>query len=255
MSLAAVVGTILEKAAKPGVMSLAAEVLERKTARALASYFRIVSRRLTTQLSKLGDAENRETAVHTAHMIVSSVVRRYSHTLLEILVMFKMEAMMKADRQNVFHEAANDKIGLSAKEAAEYAADSAAKSVTGINAKTIERYEKAVSDAILEQRGVDGLARILRELSDDLSVVRSITIAATEMADAFGEAALRKLKREGIEFKQAIPSPGACEYCLDIIAGGSIPVDEDFEGEDGETFDRTPFHVNCRCATVGARGI
>lgn len=259
--LAEVLTKIVEAAAKPGVMSLAGQAMEKKMSKALGIYFRAVGRALTPRLKKLAKKDNAETARHEALLLSNQVIRRYSHTLLHILASHIMEAMNKADKQTVMHEAepdvsldaTADKLGLSGQEAADYAAEEAAKQVQGINATTAQRYADAVATAIEDELGVSGLSQLLREITDDMSTSRAEAIATTEIGDAFGEAALRKLKREDIAGKQLIPSPDACEICMSIVEAGPVPVDEPFVDDDGEEYDRSPIHVRCRCATVGAR--
>jgi hypothetical protein len=255
---------LLEKATKPGVMSLAGIAAERKCARELGLYFRKVTAQLRGRLIGFHSMSNASVAKHSAQIAAASIVRRNTHQLQAILEKHIQAAVLTGYKQDVMHEAAKpkvtgdlstgDKLGLSGEDAAAYAAESAAQSVTGINATTVEKFADAVSTAIEDQLGVQGLSSLLRDISDEMTVVRAETIAAFEIADAFGEAALRKLNDEGIGYKQLIPSPGACEICLSIIDNGPIPTDEPFVDDDGEEYDRSPIHVNCRCATVGARG-
>lgn len=142
---------------------------------------------------------------------------------------------------------------LPSEEAAKIAKQHAAEAVVGIDAQTLKLYQDAVETAITEQLAPQGLSQLLRQVSDDMVKTRADVIARTEMADAFGEATMQKLDREQIEYKQLIPSPGACPLCLSIVAAGPIPIGEPFLDDDGEEHDRSPIHPNCRCATVGAR--
>jgi hypothetical protein len=248
-----VITRLLEVAGKPGVMSAAGVRAERAMAMALRTYFRSVTRTLTSRLSRLGSESNAETARHAAELTATTVVRSYSHTLLQIISVNKLKAYRAAYKMEHMHEAASDKVGKSAKAAAQYAAESAAQQVTGINQTTVQRFADAVETAIEDQLGVGGLSRALRSISTDMTKFRADMIAATEIADAFGAAALDKLKDEEIEYKQLILSPDACVICESIEAAGPVPVDDSFVDDDGNEYDRSPIHPNCRCATVGAR--
>lgn len=249
---------LTERSKKPGVMSLAGQAAEVRMTKAMASYFRIVGSALTIRLRKLGEGKDVTIARHTAEVDAKQITRRHRHLLATVLMTHYMEALLKADKQDAFHEAAKqdttDKIGLSAKRAAEIAAEHAAEQVVGIDETTVERYADAVAQAITDQIGSSGLSRSLRDLTDSMSKQRADVIARTEIADAFGTAALEKLQREEIEYKQIILSPAACPICISIAANGPVPTDEPFVDEDGEEYDNTPIHPNCRCATVGARG-
>jgi hypothetical protein len=254
--------TLIEKASKPGVMSLAGVAAERKCASELRIVFRRIAAQIRERLISLHRATDAAVARHAAELTMAGILRRNSTLLQDVLEQNIAEAMLKADKQQVMHEAdpkitakssTTDKVGLSAQDAAAYAKERAAESVSSINKTTMQRFADAVSTAIEDQLGVGGLSRLLRDASDDLTKVRADLIAATEMADAFGEAAMQQLDREGIGYKQLIASPDACDICLSIIDNGPIPVDDDFEDDDGETYDRSPIHPNCRCATVGAR--
>lgn len=249
-----------EGGAKPGVMSLAGRAAEVRMGRAMSAYFRILGRALTSRLAPLGSQKNVGLARHEAEIHAKQIVRRHQHLLATVIATHYMDAMLKADKQGAFHEAAKskadttDKLGLSGKRAAEIARDEAASQVTGIDATTVERYADAVAQAIEDQIGSAGLSISLRDLSDTMSKARADMIARTEIADAFGTAALEKLQREEIEYKQIILSPGACPTCISVFQNGPVPVDEPFVDDEGEEYDNTPIHPNCRCATVGARG-
>lgn len=250
---------LIAREAKPGVMSLQGQAAEVRMTKAMGAYFRLVGGALRTRLSKLGDMKDVTLARHEAEVTAKQIVRRHQHLLGTVLSSHYADAMLRADKQAAFHEASSkatttDKIGLSAKQAAEFARIEAAAQVAGIDETTIERYADAVAQAIEDQIGSAGLSRLLRDLTADMSKVRADIIARTEIADAFGKSALEKLNREEIEYKQLIPSPAACEICLSIVANGPVPTEEPFVDDDGEEYDHSPIHPNCRCATVGARG-
>lgn len=142
-----------------------------------------------------------------------------------------------------------DRLGLTGKRAADYAAKRSASLVRGLDKTTRELLRQAIEEGIRDKLGVDGLGRLIRQTVLDMSTYRSRMIASTEMNDAFSQAALEKMKKIGIEFKRLVLAPGACKICIANAAAGPIPVDQAFES--GE--QRTPFHPWCRCAVVGSR--
>lgn len=256
--LAGVVGKLQEASQRPGVMSLNGMVMEAKCRKAVAAYFEKLTQSFDTlqfaRFAVMGKAEG----VHGAKISAEHLVRRNSNLLQDILVSHWHEALLKADKQKAFHEAVDDfddvdYVGMSGEEAAKHAEKYAGQAVKEINKSTVKQIGLAVEYAIENQVGVNGLSKSLRELGESFTKVRADNIARTEMADAFGFAALEKLDREDIEYKQLINSPGACETCISIADNGPVPIDEPFVDDDGEEYDRSPIHNNCRCATVGAR--
>lgn len=255
-----VVGQVIEAMKRPGVMSLAGVQAEKRCARLVRHYFRILGARVKmARLEQLTALKNKQQARHSAEMKVSQIARRASDTLQLILKENIHEAILAADKQQILHEApsADTSVGpasgmLSA-DAAIYAEERSAAQVAGINQTTTDAIADLVADAVGSQATPTELSRDLRELLADWTKNRADTVAQYEMADAFGFAGLEKLKREEIEYKQLIPSPDACEICLSIIDNGPVPVDEPFVDLDGEEYDRSPIHIRCRCATVGAR--
>ena len=250
---------LLEAISKPGVMSLAGVKAERQCKRELATYFKLLGARVKlAHLEKLAEVDSKDLARHAAEQKVKQIVRRASDVLHRVLKANYHEAMLAADEQDVVKEAGDSvsvgpASGLLSSDAEDYASEQAAKQIVGINQTTVDAIADLVADAVGNQGTPAELSRDLRDLLDGWTKDRADTVARTEMADAFGEAAMRKLKREEISYKQLIPSPDACEVCLSIIDNGPVPVDEPFVDDDGEEYDRSPIHVNCRCATVGAR--
>jgi hypothetical protein len=240
-------------------MSLTGEMMEKKCEKALDHYFNKLAVAITVSgLSNLAGAHTVLAGRHASDATMKNVLRRQSTWLREAIASHYAEAMRHADKQAAFHEAAKkkndiDDVGLSAQEAADYAEEYAGKKVKDIDKTTMEAVSDAVANAIEEQLGPAGLARELRELTDSFSGFRARAIARTEMADAYAEASVRKLARLEVEYKQLITSPDACDICIDIEDQGPVPLDEPFVDSDGEEYDRSPIHVNCRCATVGAR--
>ena len=57
---------------------------------------------------------------------------------------------------------------------------------------------------------------------------RSELIARTEVARAVNSAAIQCYRDHGVTHKHLLPSPGACDECLDVAADGDIPLDAPF---------------------------
>lgn len=249
-----------EVAKRPGIMSLAGKQAEKACQKDVASYFRILGARVKqAHLEKLVATKSVGQAKHTAEMVVGQITRRSSKTLQDILKEHIHAALLAADKQQVYHEASGDDSeigpasGLLSSDAEEYAAEQAAKQIVGINQTTVDKIADLVATAVGNQMTPSDLSRDLRDLLDGWTTDRAEMVARTEMADAFGAAALMKFDREDIDYMQLILSPDACPICESIAANGPVRVDDGFEDDDGETYDRSPIHVNCRCATVGAR--
>ena len=266
MNLIQIVEQIAAEANKPGVMSLAGRAMEKKMAKQLEPYFRHVAALARQNLKHLANVELKS-ARHAVDLAIGRVIRITSHALQAIIERNWHEALLKADKQKhmahhfkeSFQEADDEPgdvgetiLDLPSEEAARIAKEHAAKAVVGINKQTIKLFQDAVEKAIKEQSAPQGLSQLLRQVEEDMVKSRADTIARTEMSDAFGEASLQRLNRGGIKYKQLIPSPGACEICLGIVANGPVPIDEPFVDDDDEEYDRSPIHPNCRCATVGA---
>lgn len=245
-----------EVATKPGVMSLQGRAMERKCAAAISSYFvKLKGDVLASNIRNLAVHGTKETARHAAEAAVQNILRRNRAVLQSILETHIAEAMEKAAAQMTAAESSfkeDDPIGLTAQQAADYAAKHAGEQVSGIDSVTQQIIADAVEQAIEDQIGVPQLGRELEELLDGFSRDRADMIARTEMADAFGEAAMLKLEGMGVAYKRIVNSPEACDDCVGAADEGPIPIDDEFEVGD-ETFDRPPFHPNCRCAVVGAR--
>lgn len=259
----AAVNLLVEKINKPGVMSLAGQLSEKRCAKAMAAYFRLIGTEVKqAHLERLAvSATSKETGRAAAEHRVKQIVRRKTHLLNEVLEDQIERAFLLAAKQNHMHEADGDEdltvgdtSGQLSQDAADYAAKKAAQSVVGINATTVKLIADTVAQAVGLQMSPADLSRDLRDLLDGMTKWRADAIARTEMSDAFGEAAIQRLNRNEIEYKQLILSPGACPICESIADNGPVPIDEPFVDDDGEEYDRSPIHTNCRCATVGAHG-
>jgi hypothetical protein len=257
--ITSVVTQIAEAAKKPGIMSLAGQQAEARCRRELKPYFKLIGARIKlAHLEKLLALNNKEAAKHAAEMKVRQIVRRASDVLHRVLKDNYHAALLTADKQAVVKEADSSTTvgpasGLLSSDAEEYSANQAAKQIVGINQTTVDSIAALVANAVGNQMTPADLSSDLSDLLDGWSTDRTDLIARTEMADAFGAAALMKLDREDIDYMQLITSPDACPVCQSIEDAGPVAVDDGFVDDDGEQYDRSPIHPGCRCATVGAR--
>jgi hypothetical protein len=277
-----VLGLFSEAATKPGIMSLVGIRRENACRKDVAAYFDVLWQELEKEELVKVAGETPDSALHTAYMKIRRAMRQAQPVLLHALSGHIYLALLDGDKvarrqmKQEFKEAGPqttpppppppdqpslfdtimksiDTIGITGQQAADYAAQRAATQVRGINDTTLKILRQAIQDGIEQQLGVDGLSRLIRDSFRSMSVTRAKMIASTEMNDAFSEAAIRNMKRLGVEYKQLILAPDACPICDSIESKGPIPVDEPFVDFEGEEYDRTPIHPNCRCATVGAR--
>jgi hypothetical protein len=245
--------TLLERIAQPGVLGAPGKRVERACASDLATYFRTLGAKIAAMEWSGVVKQDAEHARSAAELLVNGVIRNASPALLAILSTNIYDAMMVADKAEYLKEDDTgntiDRVGLSAQDAANYAATKGASLVTGMNATTRTILGDTVADSILTLNGVDGLKRDLLSVFEDMASWRAEMIATTEMNDAMSEAAMNKMARLNIEYKQVILSPEACPICEDNAAEDPLPINQSYSSGDL----RPPFHPNCRCAVVGAR--
>lgn len=250
---------LLVEVKKPGVMSLAGQQAEARCSRELKPYFRMLAARVRmAHLEKLVDLK-KDVARQAAEMKVRQIVRRSSDSLHRVLKGNYHAALLAAFAQPVLHKQAGEDItvgpasGMLSTDAEAYASEQAAKQIVGINQTTVDMIADLVANAVGNQQTPAELSGDLLDLLTGWTKSRTDLIARTEMADAFGAAAMAQLDRADIDYKQLITSPDACPVCQSIEDDGPVPVDEPFVDDDGEEYDRSPIHPGCRCATVGAR--
>lgn len=128
-------------------------------------------------------------------------------------------------------------------QAINYAKKRTATLIEGLNAETRERVRGVIENAIKEKRGVDGLARDLRNQFDNFGKVRSKVIARTETCDALEDAFMDRAKDMGVTGKEWIVTD-PCPICEENGKAGAIALDKPFPSGDM----RPPAHPNCRCA-------
>ena len=243
---------LTEAANRPGIMSLAGLKAENDCRKDVALYFKMLKAMIVPlHLERLTD---KKTARHVAEMQVGQVVRRNTDYLQTVLRSNYEEAWQVAYKQTKIHEAdspltVGPASGRLLSNAADYAAEQAAKQVVGINQTTVDAIADTVANAIELQMSPADLSRDLQDLLTGWTKDRADMVARTEMAAAFGDAAVSRLSDDGIEYMQLILSPGACPICEDIADDGPVRVSDGFAGG----YDSSPIHPNCRCATVGSR--
>jgi Phage Mu protein F like protein len=245
---------LVETLARPGLHGLLGSRAEKHLQKALESYFRVLGRRVIgLHLEKLTE-HDKSLVRHGVELALHHTLRIMTPVLQTTLKVALHDGMLKADKIHHYAEAADDPLGdgtplLTSDEAALYASIHAGELVTGINDTTQQLIADAIETGIEDSLGVDGTAALIRDVMDSMTTYRSQMIASTEMNDAFSEAAIRKLDRLGVEWKQWITATACCDECAENEDASPIPIDEDFPSGDA----RPPAHPNCRCAVTGAR--
>jgi hypothetical protein len=248
----------LEKAQRPGLLGLVGKTVQKNCTKDLKEYFtalgkRIVEMRLES-LAEPGRGISAEHARHAVAMRMHNLLRSRQPLLKATLHMNIIDAIARANKMSVLAEAdddipVSDYPGMTADQAAAYAAEKADSLITGLDDTSLASIADAVSAGITDRVGVPGTARLIKNAVDGMSGFRAEMIAATEMNDAMSQAFLKKLVRNAIEYKQWILGPNACEECEANAEESPIPIDEDFQSGD----DAPPAHPNCVCAVAGAR--
>ena len=250
---------LTEAANRPGIMSLAGLKAENDCRKDVALYFKmlkvkVMGLHLERWTDRYPRKDEKEVGRHVAEMQVGQVVRRNTDYLQTVLRSNYEEAWQVAYKQTKIHEAdspvtVGPASGRLSQDAADYAAEQAAKQVVGINQTTVDAIADTVANAIELQMSPADLSRDLQDLLTGWTKDRADMVARTEMSAAFGDAAVSRLSDDGIEYMQLILSPGACPICEDIADDGPVRVSDGFAGG----YDSSPIHPNCRCATVGSR--
>lgn len=258
---------LVETLRRPGLLGAVGIRREKACTRDVATYFRVLGERLPVEmLAQLSESQHKEAALHSSELTIKTVLRQLQPALISLLSAHILLAFKEGYKHAQVHDdktlkeaaakpeakikrAPLDMLGPTGQRAADYAATSAAETVAGINATTLDLIQDAISTGIEERLGVGGTGRLIREVVTDMSVKRAATIAATEMNDAISHATLEKLSDLGIEYKKWMAVADPCDICQENEDDGAIPVDDNFSSGD----DAPPAHPNCRCAVVGAR--
>lgn len=128
---------------------------------------------------------------------------------------------------------------------AEYLADHSLSKLTGgWNATTLERLRNALADSYSAGGTAEEIEQALQDTIDSFSDFRAAMIAQTEVNDAYNFGRRQLADAAGMDEKAWDPDGEACEICMDNVAAGWIPMDEEFpSGDDGPTA-----HPNCDCS-------
>ena len=143
--------------------------------------------------------------------------------------------------------------GPPTKEAIAYAESHCAEMVTLMDEETKRRIAQVVSDGIKHKRGVDGIARDLKNMfidmsrSTEMTASRARMIARTESSDALSQAFMDRAEDLKIGYKQVFTSD-PCDICRGNAAEGIVPIDHVFQSG----HKKTPFHPNCVCSLAPA---
>jgi hypothetical protein len=256
----------LERAQRPGLLGLVGKTVQRRCTSDLRTYFNALGKRIVEMrfesLAEPGRGISAEHARHAVGMRMHNLLRSRQPLLKALLHTNIVEAIKQANKMSVLAESDDepsddtpvdtpitDYIGMTADQAATYAAEQTDSLITGLDATSMQSIADAVSTGISEQLGVPGTARLIKTVVDGMSTYRAEMIASTEMNDAMSHAFLKKLKMNAVEYKQWILGPNPCAECEENAEASPIPVDEDFPSGD----DAPPAHPNCICAVAGAR--
>ncbi len=258
------IASFLEKSSRPGLLGLVGQGLEKRCQRELSLYFRNLGEAVKAlNLEHLAESDNTEEIVrHSVEMKMANVLRKYRAVLEGVLETNLADAYKAAFTMEYMAEAGSDdndgtpdpqqgldKLGPTGQAAAQWAAKHAGELVKSLDKTTIDQVADAVMNGIEQRLGVPGTGRLIRNTLDDMSTDRSEMIASTEMNRAMSTAALDKMRRIGVQYKQIILAAGACPICEGNADADPIPVDEAYDSGDMAP----PFHPNCRCAVTGAR--
>jgi SPP1 gp7 family putative phage head morphogenesis protein len=97
-----------------------------------------------------------------------------------------------------------------------------------------------------EGKGVDAVARDIRDLFEETYKHRAENIAITEIGNVVSEATLNSYKAMGVEQKEWGTELDACELCAPLD-GQIINVGESFNNGNGWIGDSPLVHPRCRC--------
>lgn len=115
-----------------------------------------------------------------------------------------------------------------------------------IDATTRDRMSSAVADAFASGGTMDDAVSAIKDAFSDMKDSRAVTIAQTEMSDAYNQAMLASAKETEGELLKTwnLDGEGCEEICQPNADDGAIDLDEDFSSGD----DAPPAHPNCDCS-------
>ena len=246
----------IEKASRPGVLGAAGHQLEVRAQQDMKAYFKALAERIDAQnLGQLAEGYSKLSARSAALTRINRVLYLLTPVLKQILELNLQHAYSVGWRQIEAQEAEDlsgseyEQLAQVGQDALLFARFRAGELVTGIDETTRQLLADAIETGIDEGLGVDATGRLIRQTVMDMTVARGKMIATTEMNSAMSQAALKKMNTLGIEYKQIILAPDACDICATNADADPIPADDSYDSGD----DAPPFHPNCRCAIVPAR--
>lgn len=114
-----------------------------------------------------------------------------------------------------------------------------------IDATTRERMANAVADTFASNGTLDDAISAIKGAFADMKESRAVTIAQTELADAYNQAMLSSARESGDLLKVwNLDGEGCPEICEPNAEDGPIDLDDDFSSGD----DAPPAHPNCDCS-------
>lgn len=141
-------------------------------------------------------------------------------------------------------------------QAINFANRQAAQAVTKIDQETKDILKKIIGDGIKDKRGIDGLARDIRnqfkdwQRTDEMTVSRSRLIARTETNAALSEGSFQRGKAMGVNGKSwlTVGDDRVRASHRENEAAGVIPYDKPFPS--GDMHPPGVDGYNCRCVLV-----
>ena len=118
--------------------------------------------------------------------------------------------------------------------------------IKSLDEETKRRLGKALADAIMEQRGIPGATRAVREVAEGMEKWRAERIARTEVKRGLNRGALDRAISIGGKQKEwiTVGDDRVSPECESNEGEGRIPIGDSFSGGTHEP----PQHANCRCA-------
>lgn len=126
----------------------------------------------------------------------------------------------------------------------DYLRDHSLEKLTGdLNRTTVNELRDALADAYEEGGGYEEMVSAVKDKFSEFSDYRAGMIAQTEMNGAYNAGRKQLGMDLGFNEKSWNPDGAACPECMEAVAEGWIPIDEEFE----VGVDAAPLHPNCDC--------
>ena len=117
---------------------------------------------------------------------------------------------------------------------------------TDIDATTATQMANAVAGVFASGGTFNDAIAAIKATFAGMKETRAVTIAQTELADAYNQALLSSAQQSGQDLLKTwnLDGEGCAEICQPNADDGAIPLDEDFSSGD----DAPPAHPNCDCS-------